>query len=223
MNRLTWAVVAACACGLVAPAWGQVPAEAVSVEPGELDRRDDLVGREVVIDDHVRYYVPRTGTEPDELQLKRTPITFEVPRRLRPKSSTRLTAAIVRGVLRREGSRLVCTVTEIQPVSGDLDRLERGLASLSAKDFEGRRTWAQWAERRAIDFKDNALRDRARAIEGDALRIESEMKRLGVDAPREWLTMAQERGGGGCPSPSRRRWVTAPSRPGSPPRPPLAS
>ena len=45
------------------------------------------------------------------------------------------------------------------------------------------------------------MRDRARTIEGDALRIESEMKRLGVDAPREWLAMAQE---------ARRRQVPEP-------------
>ena len=89
-------------------------------------------------------------------------------------------------------SRLVCDVTEIKPTAGDLDRLERGLASLAAKDFETRKGLGQWAERRANDFKDSALRDRARAIEGDALRIESEMKRLGVDAPREWLAMAQD-------------------------------
>ena len=29
-------------------------------------RRDNLVGRQVMIDDHVKYYVARTGTEPDE-------------------------------------------------------------------------------------------------------------------------------------------------------------
>ena len=134
--------------------------------------------------------------------MKRTPITFEVPRRLRPPSSTRITAAIVRGVLKRDGGRLdVCDVTDIKPVTGDLDRLERGLASLPAKDFETRKAWARWAERRAKEFKDNALCDRARAIEGDALRIESEMKRLGVDAPREWLAMAQE---------ARRRQVPEP-------------
>ena len=52
-------------------------------------RREDLIGKEVAVDDHVSYYVPRNGTEPDELQLKRTPITFLVPRRLRPTSSTR--------------------------------------------------------------------------------------------------------------------------------------
>ena len=108
---------------------------------------------------------------------------------------------IVRGVLKRDGGRLICAVTDIKPVASDLDRLERGLASLSAKDFETRKAWARWAERRAKDFKDNALRDRARTIEGDALRIESEMKRLGVDAPREWLSMAQE---------ARRRQVPEP-------------
>jgi hypothetical protein len=189
------------AASLLAPALAQTQNEAVSVEPAELDRREDLIGRVVVVDDHVKYYVPRNGAEPDELQLKRTPITFEIPRRLRPPSSNRLTAVIVRGVLKRDGGRLVCAVADIQAVAGDLDRLERGLTSLPAREFETRRAWAQWAERRAKEFKDNALRDRARMIEGDALRIESEMKRLGVDAPREWLTMAQE---------ARRRQVPEP-------------
>jgi tetratricopeptide (TPR) repeat protein len=201
MKLLTSAGMIACACGLLVPAMGQVLNEAVSVEPDELSRRQDLIGREVVVDDHVKYYVPRNGNEPDELQLKRTPVTFEVARRLRPPTSTRLTAVIVRGVLKRQGGRLVCAVTDIKPVTSDLDRLERGLASLSAKDFEARKVWARWAERRAKDFKDSALRDRAKVIEGDALRIESEMKRLGVDAPREWLSMAQE---------ARRRQVPEP-------------
>ena len=143
---------------------GQTQNEAVSVEPDELERRHDLIGREVVVDDHVKYYVPRNGGAADELQLKRTPITFEVPRRLRPPASTRLTAVIVRGVLKRDGERLICAVTDIKAVTSDLDRLERGLASLSAKDFETRKAWARWAERRAKDFKDNAL---ARSGEND--------------------------------------------------------
>ena len=193
MRRRAWAGLFAFACSLLNPAHGrQTQTEVVSVEPDELERRQDLIGREVVIDDHVKYYVPRNSGAVDELQLKRTPITFEVPRRLRSPASTRPFAVIVRGVLKRDGGRLVCAVTDIKPVGSDLDRLDRGLASLSAKDFETRKAWARWAERRAKDFKDIALRDRARTIEGDALRIESEMKRLGVDAPREWLSMAQE-------------------------------
>jgi hypothetical protein len=201
MRERAWAIVIVCACGVTTQAMGQSQGEAVPVEPDEIERRQDLIGRDVVVDDHVKYYVPRNGMEPDELQLKRTPITFQVPRRLRPPGSTKVSSVIVRGVLKREEGKMVCAVTEIKPVTGDLDRLERGLASLPAKDFETRKAWARWAERRAKDFKDNALLDRARALEGDALRIEGQMTRLGVDAPREWLTMAQE---------ARRRQVPEP-------------
>ena len=55
-----------------------------------------------------------------------------------------------------------------------------------------RKAWALWAERRASDFKDQALLNRAKILEGEALRIQSEMKRVGVDAPAEWLATAQE-------------------------------
>jgi tetratricopeptide (TPR) repeat protein len=201
MSHQSWAVLIVCAAGWAAPAFGQAPREAVHVEPDELERRQDLIGRDVVVDDHVKYYVNRDGSEPDELQLKRTPITFQVPRRLRPPFSTRVTSVVVKGVLKRDDGRLVCAVTEITPVGGDLERLERGLASLAAKDFGTRKAWARWAQRRAKEFNDTALLERARAIEGDALRIESEMKRVGVDAPREWLTMAQD---------ARRRKVAEP-------------
>ncbi len=161
----------------------------VVVEPADLGQRQDLIGKDVVIDDHVEFYVKRAENEPDELQLKRTPMTFLVPRDLRP-ASTRMTSALVRGVLRRDGNRLVCDVSELKPLPKDLDRLERGLAGLPAKDYETRKAWVRWAERRAKDFNDKALRDRARLVEADVLRIESEMKRLSVDAPSEWLAMA---------------------------------
>jgi tetratricopeptide (TPR) repeat protein len=180
---------------------GQSRSEPVSVEADEVERRQDLIGRDIVVDDHVKYYVPRNGMEPDELQLKRTPVTFQVPRRLRPPSSTRVTAVIVRGVLKREGGTIVCAVTELTPVAGDLERLERGLATLPGKDFETRKAWARWAERRAKDFKDKPLLEKAKTLEGDALRIEAEMRRLGVDAPAEWLAMAQD---------ARRRQVAEP-------------
>jgi tetratricopeptide (TPR) repeat protein len=201
MRSQTWAIAIVCACGLIATARGQSPREAVLVEPAELERRRDLISKEVVVDDRVRYYVTREGDQPDELQLKRTSITFLVPHRLRPPASTRLNAAIVRGVLKLEEGRLACEVTKIDPVTSDLDRLERGLASLPAKDFKTRNAWARWAERRAKEFKDAALLDRAKTIEGDALRIESELTRVGVDAPGEWLAMAQD---------ARRRGVAEP-------------
>ena len=45
-----------------ARSFGRQPAAtAVTVEPASLERRTDLVGREVLVDDRVAYYVPRTG------------------------------------------------------------------------------------------------------------------------------------------------------------------
>ena len=177
-------------CGLATAAIGSYQEEPVQVEPADLSRRAELIGKEVAIDDRVSFYVPRTGADPDELQLRRTNVTFLVARKLRPEKYRTLIAVLVKGVLRRDAGRLVCDVKEITPVPGDMDRLERGLSGLSARDHETRKAWAAWADRRARDFKDEALLKKARTLEIEALRIEADRTRLGVDAPREWLAMA---------------------------------
>jgi tetratricopeptide (TPR) repeat protein len=59
----------------------------------------------------------------------------------------------------------------------------------------------RWAERRAHDFKDDALLKRAKKVEADALRIEANLTRLSVDAPQKWLEMALD---------ARRRQVPEP-------------
>ena len=41
---------------------GQTARDAVPVEPAELDRRPTWSASEVMVDDHVRYYVPRDGS-----------------------------------------------------------------------------------------------------------------------------------------------------------------
>jgi hypothetical protein len=164
----------------------------VAVEPADLVRRPDLVGREVVVDDRVTYYVTRNGSDDDELQLKRTSITFLVPRRLRPANRGRVVAAVVRGTLEREGSRLFCRVTGLELHPADLERLDAAVAQLTPRDYQTRRAWARWAEHRADEFRDEPLMRRAKAIEAEALRMEGEFKRVAVDAPEEWLTMARD-------------------------------
>jgi hypothetical protein len=201
MRYQTGALLLVCAVGFAPSAMGRFQQQHVAVDPAELARRGDLIGNEVAIDDHVAYYVPRNGTDPDELQLKRTRITFLVPRKLRPMAEKRLISVIVRGVLKREGGRLVCDVTGLKSVASDLDRLNEGIASLGAKDVETRRAWAAWAQRRAKDFKDEALSKRASALEAEAMRIQADMKVRTVDAPEEWLAMARE---------ARRRQVSEP-------------
>lgn len=172
-----------------------------TVEPADLVRRSDLVGREVLVDDRVAYYVTRNGPEDDELQLKRTPVTFLVPRRLRPPSHTRVVSAVVRGTLERQGSRLICRVAALDLKPGDLERLDGAVAQLNVRDYRTRRAWARWAEHRATEFRDEPLLRRARALEAEALRLEGEMKRVAVDAPEEWLAMARD---------ARRRKVAEP-------------
>jgi hypothetical protein len=197
-RTIFWAIALLAAASTQAPG---AQTEPVQVEAADLESRTDLIGRTVAIDDHVQYYVTRPGTEDDELQLKRTPLTFQVPRRLRPREAPRIAAVIVRGVLKRDGSRLICAVTGISVVPSDRDRLDRAVAELAPKDFESRSAWAAWAERRGRDFKDNGLLKRARAIEADALRIKADVKRLGVDAPQEWLAMAKDAKARGIPEP----------------------
>ena len=201
MKQRNAAIFCVCVLGALPAVFGSSDDEAVAVEPSDLARRADLIGKKVALDDHVAFYVARTGNDPDELQLKRTNVTFLVPRAQRPETTSRMTAALVQGVLRREGTRLVCDVTELKPVAGDLDRLEHGVKGLGAKDSETRKAWARWAERRARDFKNEALLKRGRELEAEAFRIETAMKRLGVDAPQEWLAMAQD---------ARRRRVSEP-------------
>jgi hypothetical protein len=201
MSGRTVAIIVMWVCLLAARASAFFQPEAVQVEAADLENRQDLIGREVLVDDHVAFYVPRSGSSADELQLKRTSVTFLVPRRLRPTPSSRKSAVLVRGTLKRTEGRLVCDVTALEPVPTDIERLEQGVSSLPAKDFETRLTWARWAERRARDFKDEALLKRAKKVEADALRIEADFKRLSVDAPKQWLEMAQD---------ARRRQVPEP-------------
>ena len=179
--------------GLAGGAMGQQQADN-RVEPPDLERRADLIGREVVVDDRVKYYVNRAGSEDDQLELKRTSVTFLVPHRLRPPADARMSAVVVRGVLKRDGSRLVCEVTSLQYVPNDMERLERGLAILGPRDYATRKAWARWAERRATDFgeENGPLMKRAKELEAEVLRMEGNLKRVAVDAPQEWLAMAQD-------------------------------
>ncbi len=190
MRHWIWGAGCFCLALVVHTAVGAFQDEETAVEPGELARRNELVGKKVVLDDHVKYYVKRPGTEPDELQLQRTNVTFLVPRKFRLESKP--IAALVHGVPRRDGTRLVCDVTELRAMAGDLERLESGVKGLSARDAETRQAWARWALKRAREFKDDALLKRAREVEAEAFRIETAMKRLGVDAPSEWLAMAKD-------------------------------
>jgi tetratricopeptide (TPR) repeat protein len=159
------------------------------VEPSELMKRPDLLGREVIVDDRVRLYQYHKGSDFDEIFLKRTLVIFRLPPSLRFERSPDASAARVRGILKKDGDLWVCNVTALELLPSDLDRLNRGVAALSPRDSEGRTAWARWAEPRGKAFEDQALRKRARELEGEAIRIEAE--RPSAQPAEHWLALAQ--------------------------------
>jgi tetratricopeptide (TPR) repeat protein len=178
--------------------------EPIAVNPTDLARRADLVGKIVSVDDRIRFYQFHGGRGYDELYLKSTDVVFRLPPALRPRSQPRPMPVLVQGQLKVEEGQLVCDVSRLEVLPGDLDRLDRAIADLAATDFASRKAWAAWATQRGKAFRDSTLLQRARAIEAEALRLEAEQQRFTVDAPKQWLELAEKarRGNVAEPEPS---------------------
>lgn len=146
-----------------------------SVEPSELARRPELVGREIVVDDRVRYFLEsKRGQGYDELLLKRTEVPFRLPSRIRYARPPSEPNARVVGTLRADQGQLFVNVSAIEMQPNDLDRLEKEVGKLRPGDSEGKRTWALWAERRGKELNDAKLEARGVVLEGEALWSEAE-------------------------------------------------
>ena len=170
--RLGWIV------GLICLGWaGPRPAaadDAVAVEPGELGRRPDLVGRELIVDDRIKYFLEtRRGQGYDELLFKRTEVPFKLlagSRFARPPSEPN---AVARGTLKLVDGHLIFEVFTLELLPGDVERLDQAVARLRPDDFAGKRSWALWAEKRARELNDAKLGARGTALEADALWVEA--------------------------------------------------
>ncbi len=144
------------------------------VEPADLARRPELVGRELVVDDRVRFFLEsKRGQGYDELVFKRTEIPFRLPPRLKFARSPSEPNARVLGTLKSDEGRLVFDVLAIEMLPADLIRLDREVAKLRPDDFPGKRTWALWAERRGKELNDPKLEARGVELEGESLWTEA--------------------------------------------------
>ena len=149
-------------------------ADRATVEPAELARRPELVGKEVVVDDRIRYFLEsRKGQGFDILVLKRTDVPFYLPAGLRQARPPVEPNAVVRGTLKQVEGRLIGEATTLELLPADADRLDRELGRLRPDDFAARRSWAEWAERRGRELADPKLAARGAAVEADALWIEA--------------------------------------------------
>ena len=167
-------------------------AAATSVEPSELTKRPELIGREVSVDDRVALFLFHQGRDFDEITLKRTPVLFRLPPRLRYRQSPGVPSVRLTGILKREGDQWVCDVTTIELFPKDMVRLNRGVSILPPGEFEKRTAWAAWADRRAKEFQDEELLKRAQEIEVEAIRFEAESR--STDPAKLWLKLANRAG-----------------------------
>ena len=154
---------------------------AVVVEPADLVKRTDLIGREVVVDDRIRFFLEsRRGQGFDELVLKRTEVPFRLAAGSRLTRTPAEPNAVVRAVLKMVDGRLIGDVVTLELLPNDLDRLDREVARTRSDDFASKRTWALWAERRGRELNDPKLVTRGEVLEGEALWLEA--NRPGADA-----------------------------------------
>lgn len=147
------------------------------VEPADLTKDANLIGREVVVDDRIRYFQPGKGNKEavfEEVLLKRTNVIFKLPPGLRPNHPPRQPAIRLTGILQKEGSQYFVDVSSYDLLPTDLERLDRELKRLSPDDSAGREPWAVWASRRARDFKDVELAARGKAIEAEVVLIDAD-------------------------------------------------
>ena len=162
------------AAGGIDPAPARAADPAVIVEPTELARRPDLVGREVLVDDRIRYFLEsKRGQGYDELILRRTEVPFRLglgSRFARPPSEPN---AVVRAVLKVVDGRLIGDVITVDLLPADAERLDREVGRTRPDDFAARRTWALWAERRGRELNDPKLEARGVALEGEAFTTEA--------------------------------------------------
>jgi tetratricopeptide (TPR) repeat protein len=171
----------------------------IAVEPAELTRRADLVGREVEVEDRLNYFQFHRDKGFDEIHLKRTPVVFRLPPRLRPEHQPDAAAVRVWGILQKQGSQYWCDVAGFELLPSDVERLKRASAGLGPGDWKGRNVWARWAAQRGKEFQDKDLLERAGALEAEAIRIEAEQS--SADPPRHWLELAERARRHGVPEP----------------------
>lgn len=150
-----------------------VQAALPEVQPSDLTKNAELIGRELVVDARVQgTFTFHKGHGFDEFRLVKSPVVFRLPPKMSFDRPPLAPVVRARGILRKDGDRYYFDVTapiNIQPE--DMERLEKGVADLPANDSKGREGWAAWAEHRGTYYNDSVLIERGRAVLGEALLL----------------------------------------------------
>jgi hypothetical protein len=174
-----------------------------TIRLADLPNRPDLVGREITVEARDPHYSFTREGGWNEVDFPGSPVLFRLPPTPGVVAAPRKPAVLrVEGVLVREGKRLVLQATRAENLPSDDDRLKQGVAALSPRDRENREAWARWAIARAEEYQDEALRARALAVRGEALRIEADS--LSDRQVEERLKLAERARSEGIPPPEPR-------------------
>lgn len=169
------------------------------LEAPDLTRRPDLLGKPVAVEGRVRLFLLHEGRGFDQIELKETPVRFDLPRSLRFKEAPSERSVRLEGVLRTQGDDYVMEVRSLRLLPEDRERLSRALAAIPEDDYQDQLAWTNWAIRRAEIYGDDALADQARRAEASAMQIEAESP--GFDSPQLALELAQRARDHGVPEP----------------------
>ncbi len=159
------------------------------VEAPDLSKRPDLLGKTVAVEGRVRLFLLHEGHGFDQVELRQTPVRFDLPASLRFSEAPSERSIRMEGVLHKEGDRLVMEVESLKLLPDDQDRLSRALSAIPQEDYQDQLAWTNWALHRANLYDDPALAAQARKAEAEAMRIQVE--RPGFDSPQTALELAQ--------------------------------
>ncbi len=169
----------------------------VEVEPADLAKRKDLIGREVVVDDRVKFFFPVPGKGYPEIILSRTDVPVVLPDRLAYSTSQLSRAVRARGILRKkaDGSLYIDATEAPELFRSDVIRLKAAMATMVPDDLAAHSGWGDWAAKRAKAFDDNELKDLADQLQAKAISIEYRNPRSRTpDALMALANKARQRG-----------------------------
>lgn len=175
------------------------------VEPGEITKHTELVGKPISVDDRGGFQYHNETKAFDEINLRRAPeVTFRLPQDLWLRQSPPAAAIRVEGVLHHDRDGWWVEVSSYKAHPPDLSRLNQAIAQLAPSDLEARERWARWALRRGEDFAkmakdrepnrptgEETLLARARQILGENVHYLADHA-PGKSGPEYWLKLAEQ-------------------------------
>jgi hypothetical protein len=165
------------------------PQPPLEVDAMDVDRRSDLVGREITVDARIALFLPHPDGGFGEIALKESEVAYRLPPELRFRNPPRERVARIQGRLKREGDLLVVDVKSVQLLPSDIERLTRALRPLAPGELTTRSAWARWATHRAKIYNDPELAARALALQAEVLQIQA--SRPDSRSPEATLALAR--------------------------------